>query len=219
MTTPKWDLIATEIEQRERPRRVEALREDRPSNGVTPQLEESFVRSGMQPAKAKIAAAGRHSRSVPGTLLQAGQRLGLVPAAALTFARGRFLEALTKKEPAGGTWPGGNFPATDYAYVGDAEDPETWELLLTFTPGGEMAPKAVRSAVLAIDPSTQSPNPVPEDALPDVKTKLAKAWAKAIPDEELPAVLSQEALRRAFRGIGLSESSAAIAARGRERRS
>lgn len=146
------------------------------------------------------------------------RRGGLSTESAKVAARGRsgLREVVTKTEPAVGSFKGGDFPASDYAYVPDAADPAGWALLLTLVPGGTPDPDAVKGAVAAIDPANPADNPVPEADLPDVKAALAKAWAKAgLPADQVPAVLTTEALRAEFRRGGLSESAAKIAASGR----
>jgi len=209
--------ITKRHEAAKKPAATVALRERR-----TPGLEEGFKRLGMSAEAAGAAARGRDGRSSKtGGLIEEGQRLGLVPAAARAFARGRGIqEAATKHEDPDGGFKGGEFPPADYAYVPDREDPSTWALLLTLVPGGMPDPDSVKAAVQAIDPTNPvADNPVPDDALPDVKAALANAWTKAgLPADSLPEVLATEALRRAFMRAGLSEEAAAIAARGRDRR-
>jgi hypothetical protein len=157
-------------------------------------------------AQALAAARGRDALPATRSLFEAGQRLGLSPASARTFARGRsgISEAATRTEPAAGQFKGGSFPASDYAYVPDANDPETWALLLTVVPGADPDPQSVRAAVQAVDATTPaSPNPVPEADLPAVVKKLAKAWKDAgLPVDEMPAILADEALMAGFRRLG-----------------
>jgi hypothetical protein len=169
---------------------------------------------------ARIMARGRVPVRESGSLVDAARGLGLTQSGARAFARGRGLTeaAVVRHEDPAGDWKGGDFPASDYGYVGDGADSETWALLLTKVPGGDVDPDAVRSAVMAIDPLNPAENPVPEDAMSDVVAKLAKSW-KAAGLGELPAVLADEALMAAFRQLGhTSGAGLRAAARGRERR-
>jgi hypothetical protein len=186
---------------------------------LTPQLEEAFVASGMSPAKAKIAAAGRHaSASHPGSLIEVGKQLGLMPAAARTFARGRHGLSEAVKNVAG-------LPAECFAWVPDPEDPTTWQMQISRNAGigSEWSPDEdlVRAAVAQL-PGVATYGKaldIPAADLPAVKANLRSAWiAAAVPLDEMPPELNQEALRRAFLGLGLSSEAAAVAARGRERR-
>jgi hypothetical protein len=172
-----------------------ALREHRkgaelPPPNVTKALGEVFRNMGLDTRAARIAAAGR---------------------------RGIY-ETVTKHEDPTGNFKGGDFPATDYAVVGDDQDPETWSLPLTLTPGGTPDPDHVRAAVLAIDPTSPQANPGITDAqMPAVIAKLTKAWKAALPDEELPAILTAEAAALLRLGVPIKGLSAAM--RGRNRRS
>jgi len=184
------------------------------------ELAMAFKRLGHSESSAKVAARGRSGPASAGSLVEAGKRLGLPQAAAKTFARGRdgVTEAVTRHEPGAGNFKGGDFPASDYAYVGDREDPNTWKLRLTVTPGGPADRVAVRAAVAAVDPANLAvPNPeIPDDDMPAVLARLHKAWTQAgLSADEMPSFLAAEALRRAFRQLGLSEREAAIAAKGR----
>lgn len=189
---------------------------------LTPQLESVFAKSfGVSESAAKVMARGRGGRPVgAGSLAEAGrEHLGFSAAKAKRFAEGRhgLAEAVTKAEPAAGQFKGGNFPASDYGFVPDASDPESgWALLLTLTPGGDPDPASVRAAVAAIDTSNLAVPTVviPEDQMPGTLAKLATAWKKCLPADELPGILTQESLRRVFAGW-MSERAATAAARGR----
>jgi hypothetical protein len=201
--------------------RPPAKRVDAPAPDRTPELEAAFRRRGLTAESARIAARGRSGAQKPSSLLESFRRRGLSERAARVAAAGRrgVLEAVTKHEDPAGDFKGGDFPASDYAYVGDAADPETWALVLTVTPGGTPDPDYVKAAVQAITPGNPTPNPVPDSALPDVKAALAKAWTKAgLAADSLPEILTTEALRRSFRRLGLSETAATVAASGRGRR-
>lgn len=218
--------IAEELKIRELRRAValpaasaKAVKPATKAEDLTPQLEAAFRAGGMSEAEAKIAARAR-ARPPAQTLFEAAIEGGMSKAQAATFARGRsgIHEAVTKTEPASGGFKGGDFPPADYAYVGDREDPETWALLLTLVPGGMPDPDSVKAAAHAIDPANPAPNPVPPDAIADVKAALVNAWTKAgLPADEMPAILTTEALMRAFVAGGLSERAARIAATGRGR--
>jgi hypothetical protein len=183
-----------------------------------PKLEEGFKRLGMSAESAGVAARARGARSSKvGSLLHEGQRLGLVPAAARTFARGRGLrEAVTD---------GSGFKASDYAYAPDAEDPTSWKLLLVKNPGdgatGAYDPDLVRAAATALaTPDWGGPVfEIPSADLPAVKQTIRGAWIQAgLPIAEIPPALDEAALHGAFRKLGMSEAAAAVAARGRDRR-
>jgi hypothetical protein len=180
-------------EAAKKPATTVALREQRrKAEDLTPQLEAEFKRGGMSADRARIAAAGRR-----------GLR-----------------EVVTKHEPAVGDFKGGDFPASDYAYAPDKQDPSTWQLQLTVLPGGQLDPDSVRAAVQAIDPANPADNPVPEDELPAVIAKLARCWTgSGLPAEEMPAILTAESLRAEFRRGGVTSTTALSAAvRGRQAR-
>ncbi len=184
------------------------------------ELAEAFRSMGHSEASALVAARGRGARPNATGLVEAGRNLGLPPAQANTFARGRggIREAVTKTEPASGDFKGGDFGKADYAFT-PSDEPADWALLLTLSPGGTPDPDLVRGAVAAIDAENPVDNPVPEEALPAVKATLAAAWTKAgLTVDEMPAVLTAESLRDAFRRLRMSDRAAAVAAEGRGRR-
>jgi hypothetical protein len=218
-----WNLITAEIEQREPRRRAEskttssvALRESRASkDDVTPKLEGAFKRLGQSDAGAKIAARGRNGRPAASNLAEAGQRLGLSSAGAKVFARGRRAVREAVKNVAG-------LPASCFAWVPDPEDATTWQLQIArsadagdaWTPDEDL----VRAAVAKLPgvATFGTALDIPAADLPAVKATLRAAWiACGASIDEMPKELQQEALRKAFRRLGMSESAAAVAARGR----
>lgn len=78
------------------------------------------------------------------------------------------------------------YPASDYAYVPDAESPSTWKLRLTSTPGGDPDPGIVGAAIAALGPGGFRGNRVqiPAADLPKVKAKVRAAWKKANPEKD-----------------------------------
>lgn len=178
----------------------------------------AFKGLGHAEAAAKVAARGRVPVRESGSLVEAARGLGHSAAAARTFARGRsgFLEAV--KNVAG-------LPAECFAWVPDREDPTTWQLQISRSAGvgTEWAPSEdlVRAAVAKLPGVATYGNAldIPAADLPAVKATLRAAWIACGADiAEMPAELQQEALRREFMKLGLSEQAAATAARGRERR-
>ncbi len=174
-------------------------------------LEAGFKRLGLSVTEAKIAAQGRDHAPSTTSLFAAARRLGHSPASARIFAAGRsgILEAATKTEVPAGQFKGGEFPASDYAYVPDSADPSGWELLLTVTPGGTPDPDSVKAAVLAIDSTSRAVLTVtiPEDKMAAVVANLAKAWrASGLPVDEMPEVLTAESLRAGFARLGISSA-------------
>ena len=185
---------------------------------LTPELEVAFKSMGHSESSAKTAARGRTAPAQAGSLVDAGKALGLSASAAKTFARGRGVsEAVTD---------GSGFKATDYAYAPDENDSSTWRLLLVTKPGdgaaGAYAPDLVQAAVSALIATDLGGAPqvvIPEADLAKVKQTLAGAWVQAgLPSSDMPAALTQEALRVAFIKLGMKPEEAAIAAAGRERR-
>ncbi len=176
---------------------------------------------GITAQAAGAAARGRHPHNAGG-LVEAGLALGLMPAAARTFARGRYgirEAAVTKHEDPAGAFKGGDFGKADYGFS-PTDDPESWDLLLTLTPGGDPDPASVRAAVAAIDPANAAVPTVtiPQDQMATVVAKLSKAW-KAAGLGELPALLADEGLMASFRQLGhTSVAGLRAAARGRSRR-
>lgn len=195
-----------------------AKRVDAATGDLTPELEASFVRRGLSVESARVAARGR-ARSSAGSLIEAGQRLGLMPAAAHTFARGRHGLREAVKNVAG-------LPASCFAWVPDPEDPTTWQLQISRsvdTGNGEWLPDEdlVRAAVAQLPGLAGYGDAldIPAGDLPGVKSILRSAWiACGAALDEMPLELTQEALRRSFRRLGLSETAAAVAASGRGRR-
>jgi hypothetical protein len=225
-----------------------ALRERRPTASQTTQaasaadieaqLAAAFQRGGLSAERAVVAARGRTrvltsselvaaheaaankgARPASASLAEAGRELGLSPAAAKVFVRGRggLREAVTD---------GSGFKATDYAYAPDPEDPPTWKLLLVKQPGdgalGAYDPDLVRAAATALAvPEWGAPQvDIPAADLPAVKQAVRGAWIQAdLPVAEIPPALDEAALAAAFQRRGLSAEAAAVAARGRGRRS
>lgn len=93
------------------------------------------------------------------------------------------------------TEDGVEFPATDYAYVPDAEKPSTWKLRLTSTPGGEPDARIVGAAVAALGKGYRGNKvEIPESDLPGVIKRVESAWLKANPEkskDDLPDVLKK----------------------------
>lgn len=89
---------------------------------------------------------------------------------------------------------GTQFPASDYAYVPDAQQPSTWKLRLTETPGGAPSARIVGMAVAALGPGGFRGNSVqiPQADRAKVVAKVRSAWLKANKDKgenDLPNVL------------------------------
>jgi len=80
----------------------------------------------------------------------------------------------------------GDFPASDYAYVPDPEQPSTWKLRLTATPGGEPDAAMVGAAAAALSPGGFRGNRVeiPDADRADVVAKVRAAWEKANPGRD-----------------------------------
>lgn len=187
-----------------------ALREraSQSAEDLTQQLTSAFRRLGLSPESAGVAARGRAGRPKASGLAEAGAR---------TFARGRGLrEAVTD---------GSGFLAGDYAYAPDLEDPTTWKLLLVKQPGdgalGAYDNDLVRAAAaaLAVPDYGVDQVVVPKTDLAAVKQTVRGAWIQAgLPQSDMPPALAEEALRHAFRRLGMSEPAATVAAEGRGRR-
>jgi len=99
-------------------------------------------------------------------------------------------EAVTKTEG------GKDFPASDYAYVPDAESPSTWKLRLTATPRGDPDPGIVGAAAAALGPGGFRGQKVdiPAGDVAAVKARVRAAWKKANPDrnaDEMPASIKE----------------------------
>jgi hypothetical protein len=157
----------------------------------------------------------------PQSLESAFERLGHSPRSARVAAGLNEATAPTKHEDPGSAldadgkpiFAGGDFGRSDYGFT-PSDVPATWELLLTTTPGGAPDPDFVRAAVELLDPANPAPGPnITVEDLPAVLAKVAKAWQKAIPDEQLPAILTAEAA--AFLRLGVPLRGLEAAARGR----
>ncbi len=100
---------------------------------------------------------------------------------------------ITKKEG-----DAGEFPARDYAYVPDPEEPSTWKLRLTATPGGEPDAGIVGAACAALGKGFRGQKvQIPAKDLPAVKARVRAAWKKANPDkgdDEMPDVIKEAAM-------------------------
>jgi len=107
-------------------------------------------------------------------------RVDLVPKGANPHARISLAKADTRDED------GEQFPAGDYAFVPDEDNPETWKLRLTAEPGGPPDPGMVDQAIEVIASDQFS-----DDELPGVKAKILAAWAELNPDEDPPDVLKE----------------------------
>lgn len=87
---------------------------------------------------------------------------------------------------------GVKFFASDFAYVGKANDPKTWHFLLTSKPNGKPTQKMVDLAVKAYGEmmggmdETGQPNRyhIPDDALDSLLDKIRDAWGKAYPSKD-----------------------------------
>ena len=93
---------------------------------------------------------------------------------------------------------GANFFASDFAYVGKANDPKTWQFLLTSKPNGKPTRKMVDLAVKAFGEMADQmaegqPNRyhIPDDALDSLLDKIRDAWSKAYPSKD-PAMMPEE---------------------------
>ena len=90
---------------------------------------------------------------------------------------------------------GKSFPASDYAYVPDAESPTTWKLRLTSTPGGDPDSNIVGAAAAALGKGFRGNKvQIPAGDLTAVKSRVRSAWRKANPDkkpEDMPPGLKE----------------------------
>jgi hypothetical protein len=198
----------------------------------TEQLEKAFKQMGLSEAGAKIAARGRTpqtkevkvgpgrgARPEPSSHREAGLQLGLSEAQARTFARGRGRLVEAVRNVAGLT-------SACFAWTPDLEAPETWQLQIArsddsgdgmWTPDEDLVRRAV--AMVPGIGGFGTTLDIPEGDLPAVKSTLRSAWIAAnLPLDEMPFELNQEALRKAFGRLGLSEKAAAVAAEGRGQR-
>ena len=183
------------------------------------ELAGAYKGLGHTEAAAKIAARGRVPVRESGSIVEAARGLGLSQSAARTFARGRSGIREAVKNVAG-------LPAECFAWVPDPADPTTWKMQISRSAntGTEWSPDEdlVRAAAAQL-PGVATYGKaldIPDSEIGDVKARLRAAWIAAnLPlDDPAYAVLQQEALRREFMKLGLSESAAGVAARGRERR-
>lgn len=88
------------------------------------------------------------------------------------------------------------FGPGDYAYCPDREEPSTWKLRLTNSPGGKPDPGIVGAASAALGPGFRGQKvEIPEEDRPAVIARVRRAWLSANPDkdqEDLPEVLKME---------------------------
>jgi hypothetical protein len=89
----------------------------------------------------------------------------------------------------------GDFPASDYAFVPDAEKPSTWKLRLTSSPGGAPDASIVGAAVAALGAGFRGNKvEIPSADLAGVKAKVRTAWMKANPDmkeSDMPTAIAK----------------------------
>lgn len=85
----------------------------------------------------------------------------------------------------------GVFYETDYAYVGKAEDPSTWELRITKSAGGSPDKDLVIASVESLSLNSLKHLTMPE-SLQEAIHKLRRAWLETNPDNELPTVIKLE---------------------------
>jgi hypothetical protein len=184
------------------------------SENLTPRLETAFAKLGMSEAASKIAAAGRNARPSSASMIEAGKALGLTPAGARRFARGRSLTEAVVKD-------GSGFVGSDYAYA-PSDDPTTWRYLLVTRPGdgakgaydADLVTKAANA--LSVDDYAVTQPDVPKADLAAVKQTVAGAWTQAgLTLADMPPGLTEAQLRKAFGAMGLSDRAAEAAARGR----
>ncbi len=115
----------------------------------------------------------------------------------------------TKKEN------GKDFPASDYAHIGDPEHPSTWKLRMTEEPGEAPTPAQVGRAAAALSPGGfrgRSVDLSPGDRAKAV-ARVRAAWRKANPDKkdaEMPMAIHMSAddplTTEDFTGIELLET-------------
>ncbi len=96
------------------------------------------------------------------------------------------------------TVDGAEYPAKDFAYAPDPDEPSDWKLRLTSAPSGAPDPGIVGAAVAALGPSGFRGQKVqiPEADLPAVKRRVLSAWLKAHPDKQradAPPIIKMEA--------------------------
>lgn len=117
-------------------------------------------------------------------------RVDLVPAGANPGAHIALYKAQTKTED------GKAFPASDYAYVPDPENPSKWKLRLTAEPYGEPDPRIIGAAVAAFGKEFRGQEvQIPQSDLSEVKRKVLQAWLKTHPDldsADAPEILKEK---------------------------
>lgn len=80
---------------------------------------------------------------------------------------------------------GKQFPASDYAYVPDAESPSTWKLRLTSEPGGDPDPAIVGAAAVALGAGFRGQKvEIPEQDRAGVVARVRSAWKRANPEKD-----------------------------------
>jgi hypothetical protein len=166
-------------------------------------LAVAFEGLGHKGESARIAARGRGGVRESGSLV-----LG---------ARGRsgIREAVTSVA---------GLPAVCFAWVPDPADPTTWKMQISRSAdtGTQWSPDEdlVRAAVAQLPgvATFGKALDIPDADLPAVRAALRSAWIACGADiAEMPPELTQEALRAAFRKLGLSDRAASVAVRGRRR--
>ena len=86
---------------------------------------------------------------------------------------------------------GVRFPAAAFAYTPDKEKPSTWKLRLWETPQKKETKAQVGRAVAALGKGFRGNKvQIPRADLPGVKKKVATAFRKVNPGEDLPEVLT-----------------------------
>ncbi len=203
-----WDMRAAE----------QAAREGRPyPRPESKSPAKAIVKAGGPVAEQSEASTFGRRSPEPKDLTTAFRSAGLSESAAKVAARGRARLHEAVKNVAG-------LSARCFAWVGDPEDPDTWKMQIARTDdaGSDWAPEEdlVRAAVAQL-PGNAGYNQgadIPAGELPKVKSILYAAWNQCnLPlDDPLASVLTQEALARAFRALGVRDVE--TAARGRSRR-
>lgn len=95
-------------------------------------------------------------------------------------------EDYLKKAIYGRTQGGVKYPASDYAYVPDKDNPSSWKLRLTKVPGGDPDSGIVGAAAAALSSGGFRGNRavIPSSDLSSVKAKVRAAWKKANADKD-----------------------------------
>lgn len=88
---------------------------------------------------------------------------------------------------------GVKFLASDFAFVGDEQKPDTWRLRLAEKAGGEPTRKMVDQAIKNFGNMMGQPSRyhIPDDALDSIVDKLREAWSMAYP-HKAPADMPEE---------------------------